>query len=89
MEPAIAIQDFLEYVVVRLISHPEEAEVFHREEEGKHSYCITVHPEDVGRVVGRNGNTIAAIRSLMEASAQKHGIRAELALVQPFGPHSP
>lgn len=78
MEPVLAVQEFLEYVVAGLIQHPEEATVMHEESGGEHLYRIRLHPEDTGRVIGRNGKTIQAIRSLALASAEKHGLRVDV-----------
>ena len=78
MEPTLAIQEFLEYVVCGLIEHPEDSEIVHEESEGKHLYRIHLHPEDSGRVIGRSGRTILAIRSLVLASAEKHGLNADV-----------
>ncbi len=80
MEPELAIHEFLEYVVVQLIQHPEEASVLHEKQDNRHLYTIRLHPDDAGRVIGRGGNTIGAIRSLAIASAQKHGIRVDVEL---------
>ncbi|MEM9283021.1 MAG: KH domain-containing protein [Verrucomicrobiota bacterium] len=80
MEAEIAIQEFLEYVVVQLIKHPEGASVIHEKLDERHVYRIRLHPEDAGRVIGKNGKTISAIRSLAIASAQRHGIRVDVEL---------
>ena len=80
MEPELAIQEFLEYVVVQLITHPEEASVLHDRDGERHVYRIRLHPDDAGRVIGKNGKTISSIRSLAIASAQKHGIRVDVEL---------
>ena len=80
MEPARAIQEFLEYVVAGLVEHPEEASVEHRESAGVHFYRIGSHPEDCGRLVGRGGRTIEAIQGLVSAFAEKHRVRAEVAV---------
>lgn len=78
MEPALAVQEFLEYVVAGLIQHPDEASVLRDEFQGTQLYRIRLHPEDTGRVIGRNGKTIQAIRSLALASAEKHGLRIDV-----------
>lgn len=78
MEAELAIQEFLGYVVVQLIKHPEEASVVHEKDGERHLYKIRLHPDDAGRVIGRNGKTIGAIRSLAIASAQRHGIRIDV-----------
>tara|TARA_R110000850_G_scaffold242043_3_gene366688 strand:- start:1695 stop:1955 length:261 start_codon:yes stop_codon:yes gene_type:complete len=80
MEAEIAIQEFLEYVVVQLIKRPDQASVVHEKDGERHVYRIRLHPEDAGRVIGRNGKTIGAIRSLAIASAQRHGIQVEVEL---------
>ena len=81
MEAGLAIHEFLEYVVVQLIKHPDEASVLHeKSEEGEHLYRIRLHPDDAGRVIGKGGKTISAIRSLAIASAQLNGIRVEVEL---------
>ena len=80
MEAELTIQEFLEYVVVQLIKHPEEASVIHEKDDELHLYNIRLHPDDAGRVIGRNGKTIGAIRSLAVASAQRHGIHINVRL---------
>jgi predicted RNA-binding protein YlqC (UPF0109 family) len=80
MEPELAIQEFLEYVIVQLITHPEDAGVIHERDGDRHLYRIRLHPDDAGRVIGKNGKTISSIRSLAIASAQKHGIRIDVEL---------
>lgn len=78
MEAAVAIHDFLDYVVAGLVAHPDEVEIVHSQAAGAHLYSIRLHPEDTGRVIGRSGKNILAIRSLVAASAEKHGIRAQV-----------
>jgi len=78
MEPELAIQEFLEYVVAHLITRPEEASVLHDRDNGRDLYRIRLHSDDAGRVIGRSGKTISAIRSLAIASAQKHDLRIDV-----------
>jgi len=82
MEPALAIQEFLEYVVAGLVEHPEEASVEREERDGVHVYQIRLHPEDSGRIIGRSGKTIQSIRGLVIASAEKHRVRADVEVVR-------
>ena len=46
MEAELAIQEFLEYVVVQLIKHPEEASVIHEKDGERHLYRMRLHPDD-------------------------------------------
>lgn len=80
MEAEIAIQEYLEYVVAQLIEHPEEAGVLHELKGNRHLYRIRLHPDDAGRVIGRSGKTIGAIRSLAIAAAQKNQIKVDVEL---------
>ncbi len=65
--------DFLKYVVGILVTHPEELVIDHEEADGKHVFRLSLHEEDVGRVIGKEGHTIRSIRSLMNAAAEKGG----------------
>ena len=78
MEAPLAIQEFLEYVVAQLIQHPENAGVLHRFEGDRHEFRIRLHPEDIGRVIGKNCSTISAIRSLVTAAAMKNHLRVDV-----------
>lgn len=80
MEPGVALQEFLEFVVRGLVHHPEHAAVVHETADNRHVYRLRVEPSDMGRIIGRNGFTISAIRSLLEAAAQRHRIKATLKL---------
>lgn len=78
MEPGLAIQEFLEYVVSALVEHPGEASVEREDRADGLFFRISLHPEDICRVIGRRGKTIQAIQSLVQASAEKHRIRVEI-----------
>lgn len=76
------MQAFLEYVVKGLVSHPDEVTVTPVEREGTTIYELRMHAEDVGKVIGRQGMTINAIRSLLLAGSAKQGLRCGLEIVE-------
>jgi predicted RNA-binding protein YlqC (UPF0109 family) len=76
------MQDFLEYVVRGLVEHPDEVRVTPVEREGSTIYELRLNAADVGRVIGRQGVMINAIRSLLLAGSAKRGIRCSLELVE-------
>jgi predicted RNA-binding protein YlqC (UPF0109 family) len=76
------MQAFLEYVVKGLVHHPEEVTVTPVEREGTTIYELRLHVEDVGKVIGRQGMTINAIRSLLVAGSAKQGLRCSLEIVE-------
>lgn len=74
-----ALREFLMYVVANLIDHPEQASIaVGTTTSGAISYKIHLAPDDVRRVIGKNGFTISAIRSLVNVAAQKHGVKVSL-----------
>ncbi len=76
------MQAFLEYVVKGLVSHPETVTVTPVEREGTTIYELRLHPDDVGKVIGRQGMTINAIRSLLLVGSAKKGLRCSLEIVE-------
>jgi predicted RNA-binding protein YlqC (UPF0109 family) len=76
------MQGFLEYVVRGLVQHPDEVKVTPVEREGTTVYELRLNPQDVGKVIGRQGMTINAIRSLLLAGSAKKGLRCTLEIVE-------
>jgi predicted RNA-binding protein YlqC (UPF0109 family) len=76
------MQAFLEYVVKGLVSHPGEVTVTPVPREGTTIYELRLHPDDVGKVIGRQGMTINAIRSLLLVGSAKKGMRCSLEIVE-------
>jgi predicted RNA-binding protein YlqC (UPF0109 family) len=76
------MQAFLEYVAKGLVQHPEEVTITPVEREGTTVYELRLHPDDVGKVIGRQGMTINAIRSLLLAGSAKKGLRCSLEIVE-------
>jgi uncharacterized protein len=80
MDPALAIQEYLEFTLGKLSEHPDSVLILRAEEGGRFLYRIRLHPEDAGRIIGRSGRTIRSIRGLAFASAKKLGIEVEIDL---------
>jgi predicted RNA-binding protein YlqC (UPF0109 family) len=76
------MQGFLEYVVKGLVQHPEEVTITPVEREGTTVYELRLNAQDVGRIIGRQGMTINAIRSLLLAGSAKKGLRCTLEIVE-------
>ncbi|WP_440895286.1 KH domain-containing protein [Amphibacillus sp. Q70] len=54
-------------IIKPLVDHPEAVEVTEKEETSKIVYHLTVHPDDVGKVIGRNGRIAKSIRTVVYA----------------------
>ena len=75
------MEDFLNYVVKRLVDRPD-AVTIEPVDNGKQTvYEMRLHPTDMGKVIGRHGATINAIRTLLQAGSAKKGIRCSLDVV--------
>lgn len=82
------MQAFLETVIRGMVQHPDAVRIVPTERRGETLYEVHVHPADMGRLVGRRGNTINAIRALLSAGAAKKGIRCSVELVDEREPGS-
>ena len=76
------MQAFLEYVVKGLVANPDAVTVTPVEREGMTIYELRMDPADVGKIIGRQGMTINAIRSLLLAGSAKKGLRCSLEIVE-------
>ena len=61
------------FLVQGLVDHPEEVEIEEFVDNVGTLYGVRVHPDDVGRVIGREGRVVNALRNLAKASATKIG----------------
>ena len=67
------MQVFLEQVVKGLVDHPDAVNITEVEQERTTVYELRLDPSDVGRVIGRSGRTVNAIRTLLQAGSAKAG----------------
>lgn len=75
METVSGIQQFLEFVVLGITSHPQSAKVTRREQNGATIFDLSANGEDIPRLIGTAGGTVNALRSLAQASADLHGLK--------------
>ena len=68
------MQAFLEYVVKGLVQNTEAVSVTPVAREGTTIYELRLAPQDVGKIIGRQGQTINAIRSLLLAGSARKGL---------------
>ena len=76
------MQAFLDFVVKGLVNHPEAVTVTPVEKNGLTVYELRLHQDDVGKVIGKQGMTINAIRSLLLAGSAKKGLRCTIEIVE-------
>ena len=73
---------FLDYVTPWLVDNPDDVEVTEVEaEDGSLVLELTVHPDDVGKIIGRRGRIIRSLRTLSKAAGQKQGTSVSVEVI--------
>jgi len=75
------MKDFLEFVVKHLVDHPESVAIELEEKDNKHIFKLKVAEGEIGKVIGRRGQTATSLRVLLKAVAAKEGKRAVLDII--------
>lgn len=78
-------KQFLEFVVKALVDHPEAVKTTRTVDEMGVLMTLDVHPEDMGKIIGRSGNTAKAIRTLLRVVGMKNNARINLKINEPEG----
>ena len=78
-------QEFFEYVLKGLVEHPEDVKVERRLDNLGVLLMFTVHPDDMGKIIGKGGKTMEALRILFRMVGMKHNERLNLKLMEPAG----
>jgi uncharacterized protein len=76
------MQAFLEYVVKGLVDRPGAVTVTPVDRNDAIVFELRLHPTDVGKIIGRQGATIQAIRALLQVGAAKQGQRCSVEIVE-------
>ena len=77
------MKELLEFLVKEIVANPKEVEVTETAEgESAVKLTLTVSPEDMGIVIGKKGNMISSIRSLVKTAAAKQGKEVFVELVE-------
>jgi predicted RNA-binding protein YlqC (UPF0109 family) len=74
-------QQFVEYIVKSLVGHPDDVTVDRIIDEKGVLLTLTVHPDDLGRVIGKRGVTAQSLRTLLRAFGTKNDARYNLKIV--------
>jgi predicted RNA-binding protein YlqC (UPF0109 family) len=71
------LEDALEHLVRGIVEHPDEVQVDLRTQRRGRVLEVRVHPDDLGKVIGRGGRTARALRTVMGALGGR-GVRVDL-----------
>jgi hypothetical protein len=76
------MKEFIEFIAKHLVDSPDQVNVDEKEsEDGKVILSLKVQSDDVGKVIGKQGKTAQAMRTLLTAIAAKDGKRAMLEIL--------
>lgn len=75
--------EVLEYLAKSLVDHPDDVSVTTvQDEDGETVLELRVHPEDMGKVIGKRGRTAKAVRTVVKAAATREGSSASVEIVE-------
>lgn len=78
-------QEFVEYIVRAIVNHPEDVKTDRIIDERGVLITLHVNPEDMGYVIGRQGQTARAVRTLLKIVGAKSNARVNLKIYEPEG----
>jgi predicted RNA-binding protein YlqC (UPF0109 family) len=76
------MKDLIEYIAKALVDHPEEVSVSEIEGENTSVIELKVAKEDLGKVIGKNGRTARAMRTILSAASTKIRKRSVLEIIE-------
>ncbi len=82
-------ENFVEQVVKMLVDHPDDVKVDRTVDEMGVLITLSVHPEDMGMVIGREGSTAKALRTLLRVVGARNNARVNLKINEPEGSERP
>jgi predicted RNA-binding protein YlqC (UPF0109 family) len=78
-------KDFIEYVVKQLVSNPSAVKVEQKDDDLGTLVTLEVAPEDMGKIIGKSGQTAKSLRILLRVVGSKHDKRVNLKILEPGG----
>lgn len=76
---------FLDFVIKALVDNPEDVVINRTVDEMGVLLTLTVNPDDMGKIIGRDGNIAKALRTLLRVVGMKHNARVNLKINEPAG----
>lgn len=82
-------QAFLEMIIKAIVGHPDDVVAERTVDERGVLLTLKIHPEDMGYVIGRRGQTAHAVRTLLKIVGAKNNARVNLKIYEPEGSQRP
>jgi predicted RNA-binding protein YlqC (UPF0109 family) len=77
------MEEFLRYVIGSLVEFPEDVIIKKTETPSTVSFLVAARASDIPKIIGKSGHTIRALRTLLNASADKRNMIATLEIIEP------
>ena len=77
-----SVMDLISFLAINLVDHPDAVTVSLMEKEGREIFQVRVHPEDLGKMIGKGGQTARAIRTLLTAVSANNNRRLSLEIIE-------
>lgn len=76
-------EEVLEFVTKEIVDHPDDVRITTVDEgEGEYTLELRVHPEDMGKIIGKRGRTAKALRTMVKAAATREGTSATVEIIE-------
>jgi len=81
-------EEYLKMIIEGLVDYPEDIKIDRTTDDIGTLLTLTVNPVDMGRIIGREGSTAKAIRTILRTAGAKNDARVNLKIAEPEGGHS-
>lgn len=78
------MKNLLTFLLIHLVDHPEDVDVMEEQTQDGTEYLLKVHPEDMGRIIGKHGVVIQSIRQIAKIRALKEGRKVTISLLDEY-----
>lgn len=82
------MKDLLEFIITKIVDNPKEVRISQSTQGSEEILTLAVAPSDMGKVIGKNGQIIRAIRTLLRTCAFKQGKNVQVILEENLGEKS-
>ena len=76
------MKDSLVYILTQIVDHPDDLTVEEEKSDDRTIYVIHAHPDDMGKIIGKKGRIIMALRDLIKIIATKHKVFADIEIAE-------
>ncbi len=77
------MEEFLRYVIGSLVEFPDDVIIKRTETSSSAVFFVAARTSDIPKIIGKNGHTLRALRTLLSASADKRSMTAKLEIIEP------